>query len=154
MTMKKNNDVQAEIRAFVKDEQCDVLLSGTPDDLLRCMCSVIKALGVRLSQEEELKELQQEMDVSDELMQTYLSTMVVSEILETLECVNPLLTHFEAADDDNVTVSDVLEDWYKQITNSDNNINIKEETTIPNEAESELDFDAFWDSEEAQEGDK
>lgn len=136
--MNRKKNVDAEIQAFIENGKCDVLLSGTPEHLLSAICSVIKALSIRLCEEEEVLELQEEADMPEDMTQSYVTALLMSEILEALSNIDPLITHFELTDNDELNT--LLKTCYGQLENCDN---IEPEKIVSDAIECELDFNAF-----------
>lgn len=126
---------RTEINAFIKDDKCDVLLSGTPDGLINCLSSIVKAIAIRLAEEAELKELQKSMGVSDDIMQAYLTLMVMNETVDSLDNIGNALSHLEFEDSTEEDLEDIKEKFLNGMFNTDNATKI--------ESDMDLDFDVL-----------
>jgi hypothetical protein len=148
--MGKKPKHKTEVTAFINDENnCDVLMSGTPDDLLDCICAIIKSLAIRLTEEPDMIELQKEMNVPDDMLQSYLITMLMGEMMDILGDVTPIIAKFEV--DPEVDGNTTIEELINRFTNS--SINHSEtnepEELIPEDAANSLDFDGFSSEEDS-----
>lgn len=124
-----------EINAFIENDKCDVLLSGTPDGLINCLSSIVKAIAIRLAEEAELKELQKSMGVSDDIMHAYLTLMVMNETVDSLDNIGNALSHLEFEDSTEEDLEDIKEKFLNGMFNTDNATKI--------ESDMDLDFDVL-----------
>lgn len=132
MDTKNNNDVDAEIQAVVSNGSCNVVMKGAPDDLFSCMCSIICALSRQIMNEDEMKTLQSDMGLSDEMLEAYLTTMIINEILESMDNVEHIFSKFSSLDD---------EDWNKDMETLKEKFSSTENSSHTTEID--LDFDAI-----------
>ena len=126
---------RTEINAFIENDKCDVLLSGTPDGLINCLSSIVKAIAIRLAEEAELKELQKSMGVSDDIMQAYLTLMVMNETVDSLDNIGNALSHLEFEDSTEEDLEDIKEKFLNGMFNTDNATKI--------ESDMDLNFDVL-----------
>ena len=126
---------RTEINAFIENDKCDVLLSGTPDGLINCLSSIVKAIAIRLAEDAELKELQKSMGVSDDIMQAYLTLMVMNETVDSLDNIGNALSHLEFEDSTEEDLEDIKEKFLNGMFNTDNATKI--------ESDMDLDFDVL-----------
>lgn len=132
MGTKNNKDVDAEIQAVVSNGSCNVVMKGTPDDLFSCICSIICALSRQIMNDDEMKTLQSEMELSDEMLEAYLTTLVISEIIESVDNVDHIFSKFSPLDD---------EDCNEDIKTLKEKFNNSENSSYTTEID--LDFDAI-----------
>lgn len=119
----KNND--AEINAIIANDSCNVVMKGTPDDLFNCICSIICALSRQIMNDDEMKTLQSEMELSDEMLEAYLTTLVISEIIESVDNVQHTFSKFNYLTDNEIGDSiEVLKEKFTNKEESSQNIAI------------------------------
>lgn len=137
--MKSTDNDRTEINAFVKDNKCDVLLSGTPDTLLSCISSIIRAFSIRLMEEEDVRAMQKEMDIPDDTLEAYLAAMIMGEIIESFDNISTVFSCFDFAGEGETLSMEDIKNKYCSTTFGDDNVD---------KPDIELDFGALSGSEE------
>lgn len=81
MVRKMNNSMKETLTSTISNDKVDVVLNGTTQDIILCICSIVKCLAIKLMKDGVGSELLSEEDFEDESIKESVINGISAQIL-------------------------------------------------------------------------